>query len=94
MIVALALVFPLAITGPRFFAPRVAEESYRKGEESNVLSFLRENLSAQILVKTFGLADYSRRGFLDRLDVLRERMVRVGTVGDSTGYLPMLASSL
>jgi ATP-binding cassette subfamily B protein len=74
------LVFPLAITGPRFFAPRVAEESYRrKGEESNVLSFLQENLSAQILVKTFGLADYSRRGFLHRLDGLRERMVRVGT---------------
>lgn len=74
------LVFPLAITGPRFFAPRVAEESYRrKSEESNVLSFLQENLSAQILVKTFGLADYSRRGFLDRLNGLRERMVRVGT---------------
>ena len=74
------LVFPLAMTGPRIFAPRVAEESYRrKGEESNVLSFLQENLSAQILVKTFGLADYSRRGFLRRLDGLRERMVRVGT---------------
>ena len=73
------LVFPLAITGPRIFAPRVAEESYRrKGEESNVLSFLQENLSAQILVKTFGLADYSRLGFLHRLDGLRERMVRVG----------------
>jgi ATP-binding cassette, subfamily B, bacterial len=73
------LVFPLAITGPRFFAPRVAEESYRrKGEESSVLVFLQENLSAQILVKTFGLADYSRRGFLRRLEGLRERMVRVG----------------
>jgi ATP-binding cassette subfamily B protein len=73
------LVFPLAVTGPRIFAPRVAEESYRrKGEESNVLTFLQENLSAQILVKTFGLADYSRRGFLHRLDGLRERMVRVG----------------
>jgi len=73
------LVFPLAVTGPRIFAPRVADESYRrKGEESKVLSFLQENLSAQILVKTFGLADYSRSGFLHRLDGLRERMVRVG----------------
>ncbi len=73
------LVFPLAITGPRVFAPRVAEESYRrKGEESRVLSFLQETLTAQIVVKTFGLADYSRRGFLGRLDELRERMVRVG----------------
>jgi ATP-binding cassette subfamily B protein len=73
------LVFPLAIAGPRFFATHVAEESYkRKGEESRVLSFLQENLSAQIVVKTFGLAEYSRRGFLGRVEGLRERMVRVG----------------
>jgi ATP-binding cassette subfamily B protein len=73
------LIFPLTITGPRIFAPRVAEESYRrKGEESKVLSFLQENLSAQIVVKTFGLADYSRRNFLGHVHGLRERMVRVG----------------
>ena len=66
------LVFPLTITGPRIFAPRVAEESYRrKGEESQVLSFLQENLNAQIVVKTFGLADYSRRNFLARIHGLR-----------------------
>jgi len=73
------LVFPLTLTGPRFFAPRVAEESYRRrGEESHVLSFLQENLNAQIVVKTFGLADYSRQNFLGRIHGLRERMVRVG----------------
>jgi ATP-binding cassette, subfamily B, bacterial len=73
------LVFPLAVTGPRIFAIRMANESYRrKSEESRVLSFVQENLSAQIVVKTFGLADYSRRGFLARMEGLRERMVRVG----------------
>ena len=73
------LVFPLTIIGPRIFAPRVAEESYRrKGDESQVLSFLQENLHAQIVVKTFGLADYSRRQFAGRVHGLRDRMVRVG----------------
>ncbi len=74
------LVFPLTITGPRLFAPRVAEESYRrKTEESRVLAFLQENVSAQVLVKTFDLADYSRRSFLERIGGLREGMIRVGT---------------
>jgi ATP-binding cassette subfamily B protein len=72
------LVFPLTVLGPRIFAHRVAAESYlRRGEESNVLAFLQENLTAQLVVKTFGLSDYSRTQFRGRLIGLRERMMRV-----------------
>jgi ATP-binding cassette subfamily B protein len=72
------LVLPLTVLGPRIFAHRVARESYlRRGEESNVLAFLQENLTAQIVVKTFGLSDYSRTQFRGRIHGLRERMMRV-----------------
>jgi ATP-binding cassette subfamily B protein len=73
------LVFPVAVVGPNFFGARVAEESYRrKVEESRVLSFLQENVTAQLVVKAFGLSDYARQGFRERIAGLRERMVRVG----------------
>lgn len=40
------LVFPATIAGPRFLAPRVAEESYlRKNQESKLLSLVQENIS-------------------------------------------------
>jgi ATP-binding cassette, subfamily B, bacterial len=71
-------VWPLAATGPRIFAPKVAEESYkRKEEEAQVLSYLQENVNAQSLIKTFGLADYAGTGFMARVGTLRSRMIRV-----------------
>ncbi len=74
------LVWPVVVTGPRIFAPKVVTESYkRKGEESQVLSYLQENVHAQSLIKTFGLKDYAHSEFLTRVQALRSRMVRVKT---------------
>jgi ATP-binding cassette, subfamily B, bacterial len=56
----------------------VAEESYkRKKEEAQILSYLQENVNAQSLIKTFGLADYAGSGFLARVTTLQSRMIRV-----------------
>ncbi|HEX3356590.1 MAG TPA: ATP-binding cassette domain-containing protein [Tepidisphaeraceae bacterium] len=72
------LVWPVVVTGPRIFAPKVVSESYkRKGEESQVLSYLQENVHAQSLIKTFGLKDYAHSEFMTRVGALRARMVRV-----------------
>ena len=73
------LVFPATIAGPRFLAPRVAEESYlRKNEEGKLLSLVQENISAQVVIKAFGLADTSRKAFGAGVKVLRQRVLRVG----------------
>ena len=83
------LVWPLTIAGPGIFARRLVKESSRRdGEEGAILSLLQENLNAQIVVKTFGLAEVSRSAFRNRLRALGSRMVRVGWLsGLSSGPL-------
>ena len=71
--------WPATIAGPRVLAPRVAAESYdRKTDEGGVLATLQENIYAQVIIKTFGLAGRSRVAFLVRDRGLRDRMERIG----------------
>jgi ATP-binding cassette subfamily B protein len=71
-------VWPVTLAGPRALTPRVAAESYhRKTEEARTLSLLQEYLNAQVIVKAFGLEGFWREEFLERLQALRMRMIRV-----------------
>lgn len=72
------LVWPLMIAGPSGIASRLVEESDRKNqEEGHVLGLIQENVHAQIVVKAFDLAEFSRSDFLARLRVLGSRIIRV-----------------
>ncbi len=73
------LVFPLALAGPRLIAPRATRASYeRKLEEARTLSQVQENISAQPVVKAFGLQDLARRRFGERNLILMRSGVRLG----------------
>ena len=73
------LVWPLTIAVPGMFARRLIDEStQRNAEEGAILSVLHENLNAQVVVKTFGLAESSRHAFRHRLREVGSRMVRIG----------------
>ncbi|MBV8842705.1 MAG: ATP-binding cassette domain-containing protein [Bryobacterales bacterium] len=73
------LVWPITLAGPRIFSPRVAAESYqRRVEDTRVLSLVKENLEAQVLIKAFDLTNFFRTAFLERAGALRERMFGVG----------------
>jgi ATP-binding cassette subfamily B protein len=73
------LVWPLTIAVPGIFARRLVEESAQRNiEEGAILSLLHENLNAQVVVKTFGLAEFARSAFRHRLREVGSRMVRVG----------------
>ena len=88
------LVWPMTAFGPRLLAPHVAGESYRrKKEDGSVLRLLQENIHAQMIIKTFGLADVSRQAFLARADSLRERVRRVGfysALVERSGYVGIM----
>jgi ATP-binding cassette subfamily B protein len=64
---AAMLIWPLCLGGPRVFAPRASAASYLvKQEEARTLSCIHENVSAQPVVKAFGLErpsilDFERR---------------------------------
>jgi ATP-binding cassette subfamily B protein len=59
-----SLVFPLTLLGPRFFAARAFALGYDKRKrEAEVLSAVQENVSAQALVKAFGLQGLARTRF-------------------------------
>ena len=73
------LVWPLTIVVPGVFARRLVEESSRRNvEEGAILSVVNENLTAQVVVKTFGLAEFSRSAFRTRLRDVGSRIVRIG----------------
>jgi ATP-binding cassette subfamily B protein len=79
-----ALVFPLALLGPRFVAPRASIASYaRKNLESHVLKDVHENLTARQVVRAFGLERWMRARFARRVDDLV-------TVSTRTAYLGAL----
>jgi ATP-binding cassette subfamily B protein len=79
-----ALVFPLALLGPRFIAPRASSASYaRKNLESDVLKDVHENLAARQVVRAFGIEHWMRARFARRVDDLV-------TVSTRTAYLGAL----
>lgn len=73
------LVFPLALLGPKFFAPRAALASYqRKQHEANLMVALQENLGTQVPIKAFGLEQQMQRHFTRHLSDLVASSMRVG----------------
>jgi ATP-binding cassette subfamily B protein len=77
-----ALVFPLALVGPRFIAPRASRASYtRKNLESNVLKDVQENLAAREIVRAFGLELWMRARFARRVDDLVTISTRTAFLG-------------
>jgi len=59
-----SLVFPLSLLGPRFFAAWAFRLSYDKRQrEAEVLSAAQENITAQAVVKAFGLEKSARARF-------------------------------
>jgi ATP-binding cassette, subfamily B, bacterial len=77
-----ALVFPLALLGPRFIAPRASSASYaRKTVESNVLKDVQENLAARQVVRAFGLEHWMRARFARRVDDLVAVSTRTAFLG-------------
>lgn len=59
-----SLVFPLTLLGPRFFASWAFSLSYEKRQrEAEVLSAVQENVTAQAVVKAFGLERPARAHF-------------------------------
>jgi len=89
------LVWPLTIAAPGIFARRLVQENTRRsGEEGAVLNLVQENLNAQVVVKTFGLAEYSRAAFRSRLSALAGRMIRVGWLSglvERSAYVGVMA---
>jgi ATP-binding cassette, subfamily B, bacterial len=58
------LVWPLALFGPRVFAPRAVEASYaRKQDEGRTMTAVQENIASQQVVKALGLQKFSLSGF-------------------------------
>jgi ATP-binding cassette subfamily B protein len=76
------LVWPLTLVGPRIFAPRVSEASYRrKIDEARILTFVQQNMNAQPILRTFELTDWALAGFRGENARLHRSMVRVGFFG-------------
>jgi ATP-binding cassette subfamily B protein len=76
------LVFPLALLGPRFVAPRAARASYqRKNLEAGVLQEVQTNLAVRQIVRAFGLELRMRTRFAHRLDDLLAISTRTAFLG-------------
>ena len=76
------LVFPLTLVGPRLVAPHAAIASVRrKDEESFVANEVHENVTAQPIVKAFGLEKVSMTHFRQRVAALIFASVRVSFLG-------------
>ncbi|HZS05758.1 MAG TPA: ABC transporter ATP-binding protein [Blastocatellia bacterium] len=75
---AAMLVWPLTLLGPRFFSPRAVAATYQKKQlEADTLSVIQENVSAQPVVKAFGLQLISLNWFRQRNLPLAETTSRV-----------------
>jgi ATP-binding cassette subfamily B protein len=72
------LIWPVALLGPRFFAPRAAAASYgKRQDEAGTAAVVQEITGAQSVIKAFGLADKARSTFAVRNQVLYQRSVRL-----------------
>jgi ATP-binding cassette subfamily B protein len=77
-----ALVFPLALIGPRVVAPRATRASRdRKNQEAAVLVEVQENISARQTVRAFRLEQLMRGRFAGRVDELVASSTRTGFLG-------------
>ncbi len=73
------LVWPICLLGPRLMGPRAAAASYeRKTAEAQTMATLHENLSAQAVIKGYGLERIFAAGFGQRNEALLKSSVRVG----------------
>jgi ATP-binding cassette subfamily B protein len=76
------LVWPIALLGPRRFAPRAVSSSYEKSQlEAATLSVVQESLSGQAVVKAFGLEQLWLANFQRRNTSLRGKTVYASFVG-------------
>jgi len=77
-----ALVFPLALIGPRLVAPHASRASRdRKNQEASVLSDVQESISARQTVRAFRLEEPMRGRFAGRVDDLVISSTRTGFLG-------------
>ena len=77
-----ALVFPLALTGPRLVAPRASAASReRKNLEASVLRAVQENIGARQMVRAFRLEAVMRGRFTRRVDDLVASSTRTAFLG-------------
>ncbi|RIE01098.1 ABC transporter ATP-binding protein [Cohnella faecalis] len=59
---------PLCLIGPKWFGPKAFEDSYRlKEEQAELTTVVQENVSAQPVIKAFGLQPLFIRRFDDRM---------------------------
>ncbi|HEY3826513.1 MAG TPA: ATP-binding cassette domain-containing protein [Bryobacteraceae bacterium] len=76
---AVFLLWPWIILAPRTVTARVNRASAAcKEEEKRVLGALRENLSAQAIIRAFSLEQMGLAGLRNRNDVLSRSMMRAG----------------
>ena len=89
------LVWPIALIGPHYFAPRAVAESYEKKRlESQTLSVVQENVSGQSVVTAFGLENEWLAGFGKRNAGLRDTTAHVAFLSslvERTAYSGVLA---
>lgn len=72
------LVWPVALVGPRIFAPRAAAASYgKRQDEAGAASVVQETTGAQSVIKAFGLAGQAQASFARRNTALYQRSVRL-----------------
>jgi len=72
------LVWPFCLIGPQFFAPRATAASYqRKQDEADTITVIQENVSAQGVVKAYGLERPAIAGFGKRNTNLLRSSVRL-----------------
>jgi ATP-binding cassette subfamily B protein len=85
-----SLIFPLTLLGPRWLAGRAFALSYEKRRsEARLLSAVQENVSAQPVVKAFGLQGRARADFRDRGGSwvrLASRVNFLGALAERTAY--------
>jgi ATP-binding cassette, subfamily B, bacterial len=76
------LVWPIVLIGPRLVAPHAAAAASRKRTaETALLSSVQESLATARVVRVFGLRDFMRARFLDRLAPLSRSTTRATFLG-------------
>ena len=77
-----ALVFPLALIGPRMVAPHASRASRdRKNQEASVLRNVQESIAARQMVRAFRLEELRRRRFIGSVDALVASSTRTSFFG-------------
>ena len=72
------LVWPVALLGPRIFAPRAAAASFgKRQDEAGTAAVVQEITGAQSVIKAFGLAAQARAAFAQRNKGLYQRTIRL-----------------